>query len=129
MKRLFILCLSLCIASSCQKDKSHEINNQTNISISSPTEEQIYTRGDTVFIKAAITSVSGIHGYTTSIYSDTGEELYKIEEHAHGKNVAVDKYWVYKTDLQNVGDLQLVINAIINHEGETLECRKKVYTK
>lgn len=129
MGRLFVLFLSLSIASSCQKDKSHEINNQTKISISSPTEEQIYTRGDTVFIKADITSVSGLHGYTTSIYSDTGEELYKIEEHAHGKNVAVDKYWVYKTDLQNVGDLQLVINAIINHEGEIIECRKKICIK
>lgn len=115
---------------SCRKDEhNHELVQQAKIDINSPPDGKVYGKGDTIYIDARITSTEGIHGYSVQILSPVGTTLYSMEEHTHGTDIRVDKYWVYNTDLSNSSDLQLIIKAAINHEGQKIEKQKNIFIK
>ena len=52
----------------CQKNDNTPVQpDKVNFDIESPHENQIYKKGDTVFIKAKVSYVSQLHGYFVEI--------------------------------------------------------------
>lgn len=122
----FILMASI----SCQKDDhNHELVQQAKIDINSPPDGKLYSKGDTVYIDAKITSIAGIHGYSMQILSPSGATLYTTEEHTHGTDIAVSKQWMFDTEFASGDTLKMTIKAIVSHEGESVENFKNILVK
>jgi hypothetical protein len=111
---------------SCKKVENQEqLTVQTNIAITSPHENQAYNKGDTVLINGKINAPAHIHGYKVLILKNSVDTVFSKEEHIHGMEVNILQTWV--NDLSVTADLQLVVIATLDHDGNT--ANKKVIFK
>jgi len=105
---------------SCQKKEAAIFDpNTVSISISKPTEAQIFMNGDTVFIKAEAAYSSELHGYMLSINNkaDSTKVYFDIDKHIHGTSVTVDTFWV--NNLSSPTDLKLNFTIEADHDGHS----------
>jgi hypothetical protein len=124
MKHYSIIFISIVVllASGCQKkDETPVQPDKVSFDVLSPHASQAFKKGDTVFIKADISYVSQLHGYSVSITDEsTGAVVYSNEDHAHGDHFSIDEYWVDSLGNNNKA-LKLDIIAVIDHENNTAQ--------
>jgi hypothetical protein len=116
-----ILCTTIAMTYllSCKKSDHHEeISALTSITINAPYENQAVKNGDTITINASIKSPSEIHGYDVFIIKNNNDTLFSADEHLHAKSITVNKFWI--NNLTSATDLQLVIVATVDHDGNTI---------
>jgi hypothetical protein len=120
-----ILSVTLLITSCKKTDSLSEITPHASISITSPFENQKVKKGDTLSIIGKISAPANIHGYKLFIIKNGLDTVFGKDEHIHGMDVNILQTWV--NDLSANADLQLVIIATLDHEGNT--ANKKVIFK
>lgn len=136
MKHLFteykiktIAFLVLILMYSCKKeDVSDQELHNTKINITSPTSKASYKNGETMVIKAAITSDISMHGYEILIHEDKTKVSKTIKtRHTHGKELLIDE--IYKVECIENTDYTLEIIAYINHSGIKLAEKVQINCK
>ena len=82
MMKKFMPCVLMMILLGCKKsDETAPV-----VTLISPTENQTFTSGQTVTVKATITDDTGIHMVHLIVTDNTGGHLVHFEEHFDGKN-------------------------------------------
>jgi hypothetical protein len=101
---------------SCQKkDTTQAQPEEVSITVSKPTPQQVYKKGDTLFIQAHIAYISQLHGYIARIYNDSTKALlFEKEGHSHSDKIDVNEYWVNTLDMK--ATLKVELTAIIDHD-------------
>lgn len=124
MKRIFLfslLCLSVSATFySCKKaDKNSPLpeTETAKITIALPYENQVFSKGDTVFIRGTITCPYEMHGCEITIATTNGDTIFSESQHAHGKEIMFDDYWVH--NVSSPAELQVIITATLDHDGNT----------
>ena len=83
----FMPCILIVILLSCKKsDETPPV-----ITMISPNENQIFTSGQSVTVKASITDDTGIHMIHLIVTDNTGGHLIHMEEHFDGRNYNLNK--------------------------------------
>lgn len=119
-----VLCATI-VLNSCKKADHHkDVTGLTTITITTPYENQVVKNGDRVSINAKITSPAKIHGYHMWIVSNSKDTVFSKEEHVHGTDVTIADSW--ESNLSVVADLQLIISATIDHDGNTVKKTTKI---
>lgn len=113
-----ILITTILIAgfTACQKaDTTPAQPDKLNVAISSPTNGEMFKKGDIVNIKADVSYITQLHGYVLEIWDkSSGKLLYETEEHVHSDKIAIDEQWTDTID--NNTDLMLKLTTIIVHD-------------
>lgn len=91
----------------------------TKITINTPYENQVFSKGDTVFVKAFVTCATEMHGCQVYIVRNNTDTLFTKARHMHGMEMMVSEQWV--NDLQTPADLQIIVSAVIDHDGGTAD--------
>ncbi|MCG9912279.1 MAG: hypothetical protein MH137_13375 [Flavobacteriales bacterium] len=109
---ILVMGLSAC------KEK-HDHDNTATITVSKPIENAQFHHGDTVFINAVITAESAMHGWEVQIRKKSDlSVVFEQDAHDHAATFNINTYWV-----NNLGsahnDMELVVTAEINHDGNT----------
>jgi hypothetical protein len=119
MKKVLIFTLSIVsIAISACKEK-HDHNNTATIIINNPTENAQFHHGDTVFVNAVITSESAMHGWEVLIRKKSDlSVVFQEDAHDHAATFNINTYWVNNLSTSH-NDMELVVTAEINHDGDT----------
>lgn len=120
MKNLFFITILSIIpfAISCKDEHDHtdEPAVTADIQIASPITGAMYHSGDTVYIKANITSAAELHGYDVVLTNVSADSVvFNTNGHAHGNSMAINTFWVNK--VMGHSDMKLDVMAIIDHEG------------
>lgn len=89
------------------------------ITINTPYENQVFNTGDTVFIKAFVTCPTEMHGCQVYIISNNTDTLFTKAQHMHGNEMMISEQWV--NNLETSADLQVVVSAVIDHDGATAD--------
>ncbi|MBW7912162.1 MAG: hypothetical protein H3C54_00295 [Taibaiella sp.] len=89
------------------------------ITINTPYENQLFSAGDTVFVKAFVTCATEMHGCSVYIIRNNADTLFTKAQHMHGKEMMVSEQWV--NNQGTPGDLQVVVSAVIDHDGATAD--------
>lgn len=94
-------------------------DSKTAIVFASPTDGQTFSIGDTIDVKATLTSATEapLHGYEVRIRDLSDEsEVFEAEEHTHGATIDIDESWVV-----TVSDTRLEIEVVSvnDHDGNT----------
>jgi len=105
MKKVYVLLLVFAFA--CKK--KDEI--APNISITSPNENQVFSAGQTVVIKATVTDNEGIHMIHVIAVDNTGGHWVHSEEHVDGKTFEINKTFV-----TNPGKTYTITIDAIDHD-------------
>ncbi|HEY9176267.1 MAG TPA: hypothetical protein VIN07_01190 [Flavipsychrobacter sp.] len=92
---------------------------KTKITINTPYENQVFAKGDTVFIKAFATCTTEMHGCKVYIVRGTTDTLFAKARHMHGMEMMVSEQWV--NDLETPSELQIIVSAVIDHDGGTAD--------
>lgn len=123
-KQLTIALLAITFAS-CQKKDNEETTN-VNITISAPTDGQVFKSGDTVQVSANGTANGELHGYETKITDTaTGAVLYDDAQHTHTDKFTVSSKWAGTVTTARV--MKVSVTAVVDHNGT--EAKKEVYFK
>jgi|GEM_PF-858516 hypothetical protein len=128
-KQIIAIVMVAGIFSSCQKkDETPPQPDQVHVTINTPTENQEFAPGDTVWVNAHVSYVSQLHGYELKITdSESGAELYEYEAHTHGSEFDISQYWV--NTLATKRKLKLEIETVIDHESNTAHFERTFQTK
>lgn len=95
-------------------------NEETaKITINTPYENQVFSKGDTVFVKAFVTCATEMHGCQVYIIRNNTDTLFTKAQHMHGKEMMISEQWVNNLDAS--ADLQVAVSAIIDHDGATAD--------
>ncbi len=130
MKKIFtafmISASFVVIITSCKKDGTTadpEAAPSAEITIASPTGNQIYQLGDTMHIIATIEGNVKMHGYAVAVINTTsGDTVFQADNHGHETELHVEEQWC--CNLSSATDLRLYISSALNHDG--LEAVKTV---
>lgn len=131
MKQIFLFIsvavFSIFTITSCQKkDDTAPDANKVMITLSSPTDGQTISLGDTLHIAAQISYPSELHGYEITLTdSATGTVLFSDDEHVHDDHFTINENWL--DTLTTAATLQLKITVEIDHNGN--EATKTVMLK
>lgn len=121
MKNLSVYTTIICtiLLFSCQKKENTGFDkSKLSINISKPTETQVFTKGDTVFIKASTQYISVLHGYALSISETTSKTTYfEIDEHLHESTFSIDTFWVDTLAFNTTLQLHFEVEADHNGNG------------
>lgn len=122
IKILSITTIILTAFTACQKSNTVEAQpEEVSMSITSPESGKTYKKNDVVNIKAEISYISQMHGYTVEIQDETGKTVYQNEGHTHGDKITINETW---TDtLSGNHELTLILDAIIDHENNTKQMK------
>lgn len=90
--------------------------NDIAFSIDKPLAGSAFKLNDTVLIDAMVSTDLTIHGYEIRIINETniGEEVFKVEEHAHDKPLHIAESWL--NNISDQSSMLLIITAIIDHD-------------
>ncbi len=91
----------------------------TKITINTPYENQVFSKGDTVFVKAFVTCATEMHGCQLYIIRNNTDTLFTKAQHMHGKEMMISEQWINNLDAS--ADLQVVVSAVIDHDGATAD--------
>jgi hypothetical protein len=127
MKRSIIIAMPVLALStllfSCKKadtlPQATSHHETAKITINTPYENQVFNAGDTVFVKAFVTCATEMHGCSVYIIRNNADTLFTKAQHMHGKEMMVSEQWVNTQDAP--ADLQVVVSAIIDHDGATAD--------
>ena len=100
--------------------KHGEDDPEVTINLLEPTEGATFAVGETVNVRADITSTEEMHGYEVEIRRmDNNSVLFATDAHGHGTEMTVDETWV---NTLTGGEQHIIVEvrAIINHQGETV---------
>lgn len=89
------------------------------ITINTPYENQVFNTGDTVFVKAFVTCSTEMHGCHVYIISNNTDTLFTKAQHTHGNEMMVSEQWI--NNLGTSADLQVIVSAVIDHDGTTAD--------
>ena len=89
------------------------------ITINTPYENQVFNAGDTVFVKAFVTCATEMHGCSVYIIRNNMDTLFTKAHHMHGKEMRVSEQWINTQG--DPADLQVVVSAVIDHDGATAD--------
>ncbi len=105
--------------SACQKKDNTEVQpSKVEINISSPLAGQVYRKGDSVYIKADVSYISQMHGYTITLKdAATSKVLFEDEDHIHGDAFNISHAWY--DSLSTNSNLVLDITVEIDHDGNS----------
>jgi hypothetical protein len=125
MKRLMIITVPALALStllfSCKKaetlPQTTPNEETTKITINTPYENQVFSKSDTVFVKAFVTCATDMHGCQVYIIRNNTDTLFTKAQHTHGKEMMISEQWVNNLDAP--ADLQVVVSAVIDHDGTT----------
>lgn len=112
-----ILLLSCKKAENAPAPATHE--EKTKITINTPYENQVFSKGDTVFVKAFVTCPTEMHGCNVYIVRGKTDTLFTKARHMHGMEMMVSEEWV--NNLETPEELQIIISAVIDHDGGTAD--------
>jgi hypothetical protein len=114
-KSIFILgtlCLFVCSFIAVNQ-KSH--HNDAKIKMIAPTANQIFKKGDTIFIKSELTSSHAMHDVNSSIELEGHGVIFQDNLHTHNNNVTYEKSYVYNMKLKG----NLVVKVYLkDHAGQ-----------
>lgn len=102
---------------SCEKDDSTAPVPTITINIQSPTEGAIVSHGDTLHIRATVTSPVQLHGYEWKLRNKANStELATSDEHVHELNFSIAGDYINNvTDTINA-ELEIIVE--VDHEGD-----------
>lgn len=120
MKNLFLITILsiLSFTISCKDEHDHSDNPavSADIQIMSPVTGSVFHSGDTVYIKANITSAAELHGFDVVITNASIDSVvFNTNGHAHAKTQNIDTFWV--NNVMGHSDMKLDVMAIIDHDG------------
>jgi hypothetical protein len=111
-KSIFAIILISAIAFACKKEDN---NPKITITIQAPVEGFTCMSGDTVQIKAAITSVNDLHEYGCLVTNPaTNDTLFNFSEHSHDKSVNLEK----KVVIMVTGHSDLLLTVLAEDHDE-----------
>lgn len=119
MRKIITVAALVSLLGACQKkDDTVADPQQVSIVITTPTNGQVFHKGDTVHIKGAVNYITELHGYEVRI-TDTanGTIVYNTAQHVHSDKFTISEYWV--DDLADAAALKLEVISIIDHDGTT----------
>jgi hypothetical protein len=92
---LVIFVFSFCKKDHDHDDHDHDTEKKISLNWAQPAEGSTVKFGDTLWIQGTVTHTSEMHGYEVAIYkaSDTLTVVYPSGEHAHGKELIINKKW------------------------------------
>ncbi len=107
---------SLCLIS-CSKDKEMPAISETvEITILKPTENQSFKTGDTIQIRANITSNMDLHGWGVSIRRKGDDSLvYSWANHYHAQLYNISPFWINTLNADTTYFLS--VDAATDHSG------------
>lgn len=86
------------------------------ITVSSPSEGDMFMLGDTVHIHGDIEYTPGLHGYAIELTNISADSVvFSMDEHAHDPMLHFDEMWV--NNVTDHSDMRLVVSAAIDHDG------------
>lgn len=91
----------------------------TKITINTPYENQVFRKGDTVFVKAFVTCATEMHGCKVYIVHNNTDTLFTKARHMHGMEMMVSEQWI--NELETAAELQIIVSAVIDHDGGTTD--------
>lgn len=111
--------LALVVFCGCQKKDTTPVQtDKVSVAISSPVEGQIYRKGDTVKINAAVSYISELHGYELKLINKSNnQELFMTDQHSHSDKYNVSAIWVDTLTSATTLKLELVVE--VDHNGNT----------
>ena len=99
---------------SCKKEE----HSHPSITISSPTSGQAFDGGDTVYVKANVTSEEEMHGWVVAIRKlPTKQVVFMDDVHDHLTEYNINTYWV--NNLSAHSDMEVEVIAYIGHDGDS----------
>jgi hypothetical protein len=122
MTKYIILIMAGCLtlAAACKKKTENTPEPTIDINLQSPTAGATYAYGDTVWVKAHVSSPVELHGYewriknkTTNMVAATGDD------HIHGKEIDISGYWINDVSATAQMDVEVVVE--IDHDGDESE--------
>lgn len=119
-----LIALVLLLSCDRQDDTIIEDKFNTVVNIITPVENQKFIKGDTIQIRADITSDVSMHGYEILLYTSLHDTLIIAGKHTHGQVIHVDESWVVDRDETQTIEIDMV--ALIDHLGNNLSKKRKV---
>jgi hypothetical protein len=112
-----IIIFILAGVSACQKkDTTPAQADKITIDLTNPKDGQVYHKGDTVKMQAAVSYISELHAYEMSIKNKTTNEVvYDVYEHVHSDKINIDTWWVDSVSVAT--ELKLELTVQIDHDG------------
>jgi hypothetical protein len=106
------LCLIVCSFIAVNHKSQH---NDAKIKIIAPTTNQIFKKGDTIFIKAELTSSHALHDVNSSIELEGQGVVFQDNLHTHSNNLTYEKSYVHNMKLKG----NLVVKVFLkDHSGQ-----------
>ncbi|MBL7719640.1 MAG: hypothetical protein JNL72_12435 [Flavipsychrobacter sp.] len=100
---------------SCRKKEPTTPEPTITIDIQSTVEGAVYQRGDTVQVKALVSSPVEVHGYRWTITKANGTVLHSSSDHVHGRDFAINGVYVNMVDTSTAATLQITVE--VDHDG------------
>lgn len=99
---------------SCEDDDA--IIPQVEFNVDQPTMGQMYGLNDTIYIEGSLVSDHQLHGYELFIRNKTADSVvFSAHGHEDMNTIHFIKIWI--NDVKHHSDMELVIDAFIDHEG------------
>lgn len=99
-----------------KKDDNSCVYPETTLSISNPTEAQIFNLGDTVKINGTAEHYEELHGWSLYIYNKTSSDtVFTSSDHTHGTNLTITSSWI--NNLTAHSDMELGVIVTVDHDG------------
>lgn len=110
------LIISIAITGCQKKDDTAPDAAKVSITFDRPSEGQTFAKGDTLFVKAAVSYVGELHGYDLSLINNGDNSIiFEEQQHMHTDKVTIERSWV--NNLSRAADLTLKLTVKIDHDG------------
>ena len=101
-----------------KKDDKSCVYPETTLTVSNPTEAQMFNLGDTVKINGTAEHYEELHGWSLYVLNKaTGDTVLTDSEQTHGTSLTIQSSWVNNVTVHS--DMQLVVNVTVDHNGTT----------
>ena len=111
--------LTLIALCSCQKKDTTPVQtDKVSITFNSPAEGQVYHKGDTIIINAAVSYISELHGYELKLIDKSNNQtLFMTDEHSHTDKFNISTVWADTISAATTLKLELAVE--VDHDGNT----------
>lgn len=120
MKKTFFLIIgAVCTLAACKKEDVQTTEEKSvDITVTNPSEGQMFMNGLEVSLEGTIESNFEMHGYAITFYNESNNDsiLFETDSHSHGTMFNLHAHWTNNvTDHSNV---RIEIIADDSHSGE-----------
>lgn len=125
MKKIQFLILVLILLVGCKKETPIKEVKEPIFSWESPSDNQIFNAGDTLFIRAIITAEDELHGYEVKLKNESNQQL-PINQgyHVHGTTISVNEQHIFSGN--TASNFEIEISAAIDHSGTNRTWKRKI---